>query len=89
MSNSEFDRADKVIQLSLKLLLTLCGFACSIIFYSMWNDVGAIKEDIGGRDGINVRLKGLETNMQDLTKSNDRRDQDISEIRKTLNEIRK
>jgi hypothetical protein len=86
MSNEQAKHIDMIVTWSLRGIIGLCCFACSSIFYNMSKDVSDLK---GGLSDIRGDMKGIQSELLERGKSDDRRDRAIEEIQRTLNERRK
>lgn len=75
----------KQLDLIFKGVFVLLGFALTIIFYSLWNNVSELTKITNSLDG---RLIKIETKLDDelaaRIKEDARRDQEIEQIKKII-----
>lgn len=83
MSNEQAKHIDMIVTWSFRGIVGLCCFACSSIFYTMSKDVYDIKEGLGN---VKSDVRGIQAELTERGKADDRRDRAIEEIQRTLNQ---
>lgn len=81
MSTDQIKQMNAITNMAFKSVLGLCGFACSMLFYSMWNDIGFLKSSAATTD---TRLIRIETQLIDQKEAAQKRDKEIDDAIREL-----
>lgn len=73
---------DLITSWAVRGIVGLSCFACSVVFYSMSNDISIIQTDVGTMKGDVIRLK---QQMEDHIESSKNRDAAIKDIQNRIN----